>query len=901
MRPSKLVAAARLRGPEAGLAGAWLVMCALGVSACGEDEVARSGSVGAAGGASGAGSGATSGAGGSAGQSSGGSAGQSSGGSAGLSDERGDPSTFPTECTDSCEAACARLDECGGSSSAYPVSRESCVALCGLAKGGPLWDDVSGNFRCCTEQASCGDVRNCGGFLKHKDPAGACKQLCKCLLGGSDLPAPTAPPTPVGAEPPAGYRFSTDSVVVSKLREASSPGSQVAGQPATGQGALPGATRLFGGQYGAYRLPFQLTRSRLAELQLAALPTFVDAAGRLAGGTAGMSIQLTDPEQLQHASDIAQRFGLSTPEPVKYGKHLYYLRGTDPWLTLEALHALVAVPGVSAEIDMVRQHQATYQPLDPLYARQWHLENRGERDSVRGVDARVSEAWDLTFGDPDVIVAINDDGVAIGHNDLSFDSLAPLNYPAGWEDRLKIGAFGGHGTSVAGVAAAHGDNGYGGAGVCPDCKILPHWFGEFGASGGVTDKDIADGFTSTVDAGAWVINNSWGASGGDPRFALSNFGVGAIPQLVRAAFDYAETDGRGGKGTVVLFAAGNSNEIVNDYGAYDSVLAVAAVDDQGLKSYYSNFGAAVDIAAPSNGGLNGITTTAAPAGYTHSFGGTSSACPFASGVAGLILSANPELTAAEVRDIMRASATKIDPVWGEWKHGVSPFYGSGLLNAYVAVQMARGACVDPSTCQAPSDACGSSCDNTQCGECRTDANCAAGYRCQALPALGRQVCVQMADQGSCPAGSDLEGEYCVPQPATCGVCEAEERCNGRDDDCDGAIDEDAACDSQLCVQAGEGCGEASRCAGINCTGACANEMACEEGESCDPVKSRYGKSTPIARGCNPDLSAGCPAGCEMLASTLSDPDLQGFVECMEDGSAACSKAQACAIKLPVTF
>src|SRR5690606_19462091 len=184
----------------------------------------------------------------------------------------------------------------------------------------------------------------------------------------------------------------------------------------------------------------------------------------------------------------------------------------------------------------------------------------------------------------------------------------------------------------------------------------------------------------TVDAGAWVINNSWGASGGDPRFQLSNFGVGVIPQLVRAAFDYAETDGRGGKGTVILFAAGNSNEIVNDYGAYESVLAVAAVDDQGLKSYYSNFGVAVDIAAPSNGGLNGITTTAAPSGYTNSFGGTSSACPFASGVAGLILSANPELTAAEVRDILRASATKIDPVWGEWKDGISPFYGSGMVN-----------------------------------------------------------------------------------------------------------------------------------------------------------------------------------------------------------------------------
>ncbi|MCA9644960.1 MAG: S8 family serine peptidase, partial [Myxococcales bacterium] len=711
------------------------------------------------------------------------------------------------------------------------------------------------------------------------------------------------PSPPEGAVAPPGYTFSTDSVVVRRLAAAqASPTSAVSpGSTALpGNAALPGAKPLFAGRYSAYQLPFPVSRAHLERAGLEALPTFVDGAGRLAGGTAGLSVQLSRPERLAEVTRVAGSFGFPAPEKLKYGANLYYLQGNDPWVALEARAALAALPGVSVEVDMVRQHEETYHPLDPLFPRQWHLENRGDRDSVRGVDGRVAEAWDLNFGRQRVVIAVNDDGVAINHKDLYFDILAPLNYPEDWESRVAIGAFGGHGTSVAGVAASNGDNGTGGSGVCPGCRILPNWFGEFGSSGGVTDKDIADGFTRIVDGGAWVINNSWGAAGGDPRFQVSQFGVVVIPQLVKAAFDYAETDGRDGKGTVILFAAGNSNQLMNDYGSYDSVLGVTAVDDQGLKSYYSNYGPKVDIAAPSNGGLNGITTTAAPDGYTNAFGGTSSACPFASGVAGLVLSANPNLTAAEVRDILRASATKIDPVWGEWENGFSPYYGAGLVNAYVAVRMATG-CSDPADCQAPSDACGNDCAGEQCAPCRTDANCAAGYRCQALPALGEQVCVAEVGSGSCPAGTDQVGDYCIPQPSTCGVCEAEERCNGRDDDCDGAIDEDADCQTQWCIQDGAGCGDTGQCAGITCSTACSASSPCAENESCDVVKDRYGHSVMSERACNTDLSAGCPAGCQLLASSLPDAELKDFIDCMEDGAAACSAVNACAVKLPVSF
>ncbi len=861
------------------------LLCAWGALAlfgCGGDE--PSGDLGsAAASPGGAGQGGAGGLGGSAGSS--GAAG--SGGVGGANDRRGDPSDFPEECIDSCEEACARLESCGGESSAYPIDRATCVAQCGMARGGPIWGDITDNFRCCASQPSCSEVRNCGGFLKHPSPAGACKKLCSCLLGSG----PTAPALPPGLSPPAGYQFATDRVIVERRALGGAGASGLAP-------GLVAAKTLFHGKYTAFHLPVATSAEDFERAGLTLLPTFTDAAGRLVAGTRGLAIKVSASVDVARLRALVETAQLSDLEPLGYGRGLYYARAADGFAALRALHQLQREPGVRVELDMVRQHDPSHLPLDPLYPRQWHHQNRGERDAVAGVDGRVSEAWDLTLGHRDVIIAINDDGVALDHEDLGFDILPPLNYPSGWEGRLSVGAFGGHGTSVAGVSAAAGSNGYGGSGVCPGCRVLPHWFGEFGASGGITDRDIADGFIRMVDAGAAVINNSWGAAGGDPRFVVQTFGVGIIPLLVASAFDYAEAEGRDGKGTVIVFAAGNSNQIMNDYGTYPSVVAVAAVDDQGLKSYYSNYGALIDVAAPSNGGLNGITTTAAPSGYTNSFGGTSSAAPFVSGVAGLIISANPALTAAEVRDILRATARPIDPVWGEWSGGVSPYYGAGLVNAYAAVKLALGRCTGED-CAAPSDTAGST-SGAQCDSCRTDLNCGEGYRCQALPALGQQVCVAAVTDAGCPEGTQLASGYCLPEPSTCGVCEAEERCNGRDDDCDGEIDEDDACTTAWCVQQGEGCAEDERCAGVTCAVACNQDAQCEGSESCDPVKTRYGAATG-SRGCNADLAAGCPAGCELLASTLDDVNLQGFVDCMDDGKAACSAAQLCAIRLPVQF
>jgi subtilisin-like proprotein convertase family protein len=186
--------------------------------------------------------------------------------------------------------------------------------------------------------------------------------------------------------------------------------------------------------------------------------------------------------------------------------------------------------------------------------------------------------------------------------------------------------------------------------------------------------------------------------------------------------DFATTQGRNGKGCVILFAAGNGNESVDNdgYASYSKVTAVAACNDKGVKSAYSDFGGAVWCAFPSNHGnpslTPGIWTTdrTGPLGYnsgnalkgdaagnfTNSFGGTSSACPGAAGVAALIIARNPSLRWDQVRDIIKQSCDKIDPAGGNYDaNGRSPLYGYGRINAKKAVELALPPQPDPISIQ----------------------------------------------------------------------------------------------------------------------------------------------------------------------------------------------------------
>jgi subtilisin family serine protease len=193
-------------------------------------------------------------------------------------------------------------------------------------------------------------------------------------------------------------------------------------------------------------------------------------------------------------------------------------------------------------------------------------------------------------------------------------------------------------------------------------------------SSALGSQQEGDAFEWAADHGADVISCSWGPSDGawyDPNDPLHNRSF-SIPASTKLAIDYATTQGRNGKGCVIFFAAGNGNESVeNDgYASYENVIAVAACGDRSIKSVYSDFGKAIWCAFPSSdfGFLptnhpdpltTGIWTTdrVGAMGYnpgdvrlgdgaglfTNDFGGTSSSCPGAAGVAALILSVNPDL------------------------------------------------------------------------------------------------------------------------------------------------------------------------------------------------------------------------------------------------------------------
>lgn len=334
-------------------------------------------------------------------------------------------------------------------------------------------------------------------------------------------------------------------------------------------------------------------------------------------------------------------------------------------------------------------------PADNLLAHQWYLQNNGfvpdaQARLVRGADARVINAWKRlgNMGSAQVTIAVIDNGFDLSHPDFQGKIFRPFDL---WNNSTYVNQGNPqftHGTPCASLAIA-ASNGNGMVGVAPNARFMPISGTSFSSL--ATEKM----FDYCIANGADIISCSWGTT--DKVYALDSIKKQAIARAAR--------EGRGGKGCVVLFAVGNDSiDYVNFYAAHPDVIAVGASTSEDAFAFYSNQGMEVTVCAPSNGQWPLLAARAAwdqgdlsQSGeyrfwydgrsrgiqYKH-FGGTSGATPVVAGICALILSANPSLTAAEVKDILIQTADKIGHP-SEYVAGHSRKYGYGRVNAERAV------------------------------------------------------------------------------------------------------------------------------------------------------------------------------------------------------------------------
>lgn len=438
--------------------------------------------------------------------------------------------------------------------------------------------------------------------------------------------------------------------------------------------------------------------------------------------------------------DLMRKHQLNVVE--KIGDHEYWTRITEKSINpLKVAAELQEESTIEiAEPDFIRNivEYSFQPPNDSLFRDQWHLENEGPSryyylggtgggifapsKFTKGADGKIVAAWKHldTIGMPplgrkEIIVAVIDSGFDIDHPDLYGDGnkiVAPYNFkegstnprplkiqdlPAWYHERQKDE---GHGTPCAGVAVGDA-NGSGTVGSCPNARLMP-----IKALHSGNEKDIVSWFEHAVNNGADIISCSWGLGEGSK---ISNYLKDKLKEFA--------TKGRDGKGCIICFAAGNTDPNrtvkVSGLAADPHVICVTSSTSGDKVSTYSFQGKEVCVAAPSNG-EGGASITICSVGreytwrphtvfidsaksYTASFGGTSSACPLVAGICGLILTANAQLTARQVKNILQETADKIEDSVSDpngYVNGHSLRFGHGRVNALKAVQMAEKENVD---------------------------------------------------------------------------------------------------------------------------------------------------------------------------------------------------------------
>ena len=421
--------------------------------------------------------------------------------------------------------------------------------------------------------------------------------------------------------------------------------------------------------------------------------------------TENLFIKFVDDKKREQCLKVLREEGLSVKQELPYATNAFFvaaLEGTGQEV-FEIANKLLE----SDDVEFCNPELVRRLAQRTIFPQQWHLKTTTINGRWVNASANVEAAHTITKGDG-VTIAIIDTGTDIDHDEFSSPGklVAPRDTTANDADPRPSGRGENHGTACAGVACSDGR--FGASGVAPRARLMPiRMMSQLGSQG------EANAFYWAAENGADVISCSWGPADGkwwkaEDRLHKS---VAPLPDSTRLAIDYAVNRGRGGKGCVVLFAAGNGNERVDNdgYASYERVLAVAASNDRSVRSVYSDYGEAVFCAFPSNDfkfpeekrpapltpGIWTTDRTGRPGyssdDYTNTFCGTSSACPGAAGVAALVISCNPSLTRDQVKDVLRRSCEQIDPKGGKYdEQGHSRFYGYGRLDAESAVLSVGG-------------------------------------------------------------------------------------------------------------------------------------------------------------------------------------------------------------------
>jgi hypothetical protein len=309
-----------------------------------------------------------------------------------------------------------------------------------------------------------------------------------------------------------------------------------------------------------------------------------------------------------------------------------------------------------AELD--RRVKVSAAVNDPYVGSEWHLGKIG-----------ANSAWDTTQG-AGVIIAILDSGVDASHADLAPNLVAGYNV---YDGNTNTADVCGHGTAVAGAAAASTNNGIGVAGVAGQAKIMPVRIAYLDAASNscyAYYSTIASGVTYAADHGARLANVSYAGVAGSAA--------------IQSAGQYLK-----GKGGLLVVAAGN-NGIDENLAPTTSLITVSATDSGDAKTSWSSYGSFVSLSAPGAG----IWTTTKGGAY-QGWNGTSFASPVAAGVAALMMAARPALDAAQIEQLIFSSSVDLGAA------GRDPLFGHGRVNAAAAVQAALNFVVALDT-QAPS-------------------------------------------------------------------------------------------------------------------------------------------------------------------------------------------------------